>query len=553
MEPSLSFETRQANLKWLAAESVDLLVIGGGITGAGIARDAAMRGISTALIDKSDFGSGTSSISSRLVHGGLRYLEHRHWRLVFEASHERRVLLRIAPHLVWPRSFIFPIHEGCRVNRWTLAAGLWLYDLLAAFRNVRRHQMLGKRGIRRAEPLIRERGLQGGARYYDAQCDDARLTLANVRDAHRHGAKVSNYAAVERLELADGVVRGAHVVDLVSGDEFSIRAHVVVNATGPWTDQVAGVDPPATLHTTKGAHVLVPRSRIGNHEAVTMISPIDERVLFAVPWGDFTYLGTTETETDGSPDEIVVTAEDVVYLLRTANAFFPEARLTPADVVATWAGVRPLLKAGDDPNKASREHRIWADERGLLTIAGGKLTTYRRMAAQMADQVAARLHHIDGRPIPPRARTDRHPLPGGETGELEILIAAAENEGLSHDTAAHYVRTHGSETPAVVRLAQSNLRWTKPVVENLPTTWAQLIYAMRREMALTLGDLLVRRSHIFYEAPDHGLGNLAEIVDVAAEEMGWDEDRQRAEVAAYHEFVRRNEAFREELDESALD
>ena len=552
MEPSLSFETRQANLNRLAAESVDLLVIGGGITGAGIARDAAMRGISTALVDKSDFGSGTSSVSSRLVHGGLRYLEHRHWRLVFEASHERRTLLRIAPHLVWPRSFIFPIHEGCRVNRWTLAAGLWLYDLLAAFRNVRRHQMLGKRGIRRAEPLIRERGLQGGARYYDAQCDDARLTLANVRDAHRHGAKVINYAAVERLELADGVVRGAHIVDLVSGEESSIRAHVVVNATGPWTDQIAGIDPPTTLHTTKGSHVLVPRSRVGNHEAVTMISPIDGRVLFAVPWGDFTYLGTTETEMNGSLDEVRATAEDVVYLLRTANAFFPEARLTPADVVATWAGVRPLLKAGDDPNKASREHRIWADERGLLTIAGGKLTTYRRMAAQVADQVAARLHDIDGRPIPPRARTDRHPLPGGETGELQILIAAAENEGLSHDTAAHYVRMHGSETPAVIRLGQTNLRWAKPVVDHLPTTWAQLIYAMRREMALTLGDLLVRRSHIFYESPDHGLGHLAEIVDVAAGEMGWDEDRKRAEVAAYQEFVRLNEAFREDLDEDAV-
>lgn len=552
MEPSLSFETRQANLKSLAAESVDLLIIGGGITGAGIARDAAMRGISTALIDKADFGSGTSSISSRLVHGGLRYLEHHHWRLVFEASHERRVLLKIAPHLVWPRSFIFPIHEGCRVNRWTLAAGLWLYDLMAAFRNVRRHQMLGKRGIRRAEPLIRERGLKGGARYYDAQCDDARLTLANIRDAHRHGAKVANYAQAERLELADGMVRGAHVVDLVSGEEIPIRAHVVVNATGPWTDEVAGIDPPTTLHTTKGAHVLVPRSRIGNHEAVTMISPIDGRVLFAVPWGDFTYLGTTETESDGPPDDLRVTAEDVVYLLRTANAFFPEARLTPADVVATWAGVRPLLKAGNDPNAASREHRIWADDRGLLTIAGGKLTTYRKMAAQMADRVAARLHDIDGRPIPPRARTDRLALPGGETSALEILIAAAESEGLSHDTATHYVRMHGSETPAVIRLGQSNPQWARPVQDNLPTTWAQLIYAMRREMALTLSDLLVRRTHIFYEAPEHGIESVEEVADLAAQEMGWDENRRRAELGAYHELIRRNDAFRDDLDEGAL-
>ncbi len=555
MDTPLSYETRQANLQQLADESVDLLVIGGGITGAGIARDAAMRGISTALVDKADFGSGTSSISSRLVHGGLRYLEHRHWRLVFEASQERRVLLRIAPHLVWPRSFIFPIHDGCRVNRWTLLAGLWLYDLLAAFRNVRRHQMLGKRGILRAEPLIRERGLKGGARYYDAQCDDARLTLANVRDAHRHGAIVANYAQVERLELADGAVRGAHVVDLVTGEEISIRAKVVVNATGPWTDEVAGIPASTpTLHPTKGAHLLVPRSKIGNNEAVTMISPIDDRVLFAVPWGNLTYLGTTETEMEASPDETRATAEDVVYLLRTANAFFPEARLTPGDVQATWAGLRPLLPLGDpdNPGATSREHRILEDSRGLLSIVGGKLTTFRRMAAQVTDRVANRLRSVDGRPLPPRARTDRHPLPGGETQELDILIAAAEDEGLSKAAAEHYVRTHGSETPAVIRLAQTKPRLATPVIATHPATWAQLLHAMRREMALTLGDLLVRRTHLFYEAPDHALAVVEDVADLAAQEMGWDEDRRRAELAAYHELARRNNAFRDELEDQDL-
>ena len=205
----------------MAEEPVDLLVIGGGVTGAGIARDAAMRGIRTALIDKGDFGSGTSSRSSRLVHGGLRYLEHGHFRLVFESSRERRVLRKIAPHLVWPRSFLFPVYPGGRVSRWKLEAGLWLYDLLALFRNVRRHRMLSKRAMLRAEPGLRSRGLTGGARYFDAQCDDARLALANARDAHRHGASVANYAAVERLEIADGRVRGAHVTDLVTGTEHA--------------------------------------------------------------------------------------------------------------------------------------------------------------------------------------------------------------------------------------------------------------------------------------------------------------------------------------------
>jgi glycerol-3-phosphate dehydrogenase len=211
----------------MATGPIDLLVIGAGITGAGIARDAAMRGIRTAVIDKGDFASGTSSHSSRLVHGGLRYLEHRHFGLVFEASRERHVLLKIAPHLVWPQSFLFPIHEGARVSRLKLAAGLWLYDVLAIFRNVRRHRVLTRKAMKRAEPRLKDRGLKGGARYYDAQCDDARLTLATVRSAHRHGALAANYLEVEQLDIADGRVRGAVVTDLVTGRECTLHAQIV--------------------------------------------------------------------------------------------------------------------------------------------------------------------------------------------------------------------------------------------------------------------------------------------------------------------------------------
>ena len=221
MDAPFSHQTRTVTLQTLAAEPVELLVIGGGVTGAGIARDAAMRGIRTALVDMSDFGSGTSSRSSRLIHGGLRYLEHGHLRLVFEACRERRILLRIAPHLVWPRSFLFPIHKGGRVSAWKLEAGLWLYDILALFRNVRVHRMLSKRALLQAEPGLRARDLQAGARYFDAQCDDARLALANVRDAHRHGALVANYAKVDHLDSAGGGIGGARITDLVTGDSSS--------------------------------------------------------------------------------------------------------------------------------------------------------------------------------------------------------------------------------------------------------------------------------------------------------------------------------------------
>ena len=551
VDTPFSYRVRAESLERLTTEPVDLLVIGAGITGAGIARDAAMRGVHTALVDKADFASATSSSSSRLIHGGLRYLEHRHLRLVFEASRERRILLRIAPHLVWPRSFIFPIHTGCRVKRWQLFAGLWLYDLLAAFRNVQRHEILGKRGVLRAEPQLRGRGLKGGARYYDAQCDDARLTLANVRDAHRHGATVANYARVERLDTADGTVGGAWVTDLVTGREHLVRAHVVVNATGPWTDEIGGTPGArSTLHPTKGAHVLVPSWRIGNREAVTLISPIDGRVLFVIPWRDFTYIGTTETEVEESPDDVRTTAEDVVYLLRTVNAFFPEARLTPDDVQATWAGLRPLVRLRDDedPNAVSREHVITRHGNGLVTIAGGKLTTYRKMAAEVVDTVVAQLHDMDGRPVPGPAPTDTEPLPGGETRDLDILIRTTEEDGFARAIAEHLVYSHGAETSAVLRLVHEDPELGNQVCSPHPTIWAQLVFAMRREMAVTLGDLLMRRTRLFHEAPRHALDVAEQVATLAGTEMQWDPDRTSAELAAYTAEVERNEAFRSELD-----
>jgi len=550
MDAPFSHLTRAAHLKSMAEETVDLLVIGGGVTGAGIARDAAMRGIRTALVDKGDFGSGTSSRSSRLVHGGLRYLEHGHFRLVFEASRERRILRKIAPHLVWPRSFLFPIYAGGKLSRWKLEAGLWLYDLLSLFRNVRRHQMLSKRAMQRAEPGLRSRGLKGGARYYDAQCDDARLALANARDAHRHGALVANYAAVERLETADGRVRGAHVTDLVTGTERAVRALVVVNATGPWSDELRASDgeTPA-LHTSKGAHVVVRRERLGNNEAVTFTSPIDGRVMFVVPWGDLTYVGTTETESYDGLDELRADADDVIYLLRSANAIFPEARLTFDDVLTTWAGVRPLLRqqGTDDPGAVSREHAILESSTGLISIVGGKLTTFRVMAAQVTDAVARRLHRIDGRPVADAAPTHKQPLPGGEMRDLDVLIEAIQAEGFPYATAAHLVHTYGSETPAVVRIAQSEPKFAEPVVTDHTTLWAELVYGMRREMAVTLGDLLARRSHLFYAAPERTLEQAPAIAQLAVEEMGWDGERRAAELRVYQHEVASSLSFREDL------
>jgi glycerol-3-phosphate dehydrogenase len=523
------------------AAPADLLVIGGGITGAGIARDAAMRGLRTVLVEQRDVAFGTSSRSSRLIHGGLRYLEEGDLRLVFEALRERRVLLAIAPHLVRPLPFTFPVHQGDRVPLWKLWAGIWVYDLLAAFRNVRWHRLLGKRGLLRREPMVRTRGLVGGVRYYDAQCDDARLTLATLRDAMRYGARVATYARVEALERADGRVSGAHLTDLLTGQTGTVRASVVVNATGPWCDRLRRLENPAAqplLRPTKGVHLLVRRERLGHSDAITLTSPIDGRVMFVLPWGDFSYIGTTDTDTDESPDQVAASPDDIVYLLRSANSAFPNARLSEADVLATWAGLRPLIapEGAMGASSVPREHLIVTGTGGMLSIAGGKLTTYRVMAAELVDQVVDRLA-TQGRNRPGRAPTHTEPLPGGEAQALEPLREPGLELGLAAATVQHLLHLYGTEAAAIYNLVREDRRLATPLSPGHPAIEAQVIQAVRRELACRVEDILVRRLHLRYEVPDHGQAAARRVAELMGAELGWDEATVAAETARYVDEV----------------
>jgi glycerol-3-phosphate dehydrogenase len=538
----------------MAAEPVDVLVVGGGITGAGIARDAALRGFRTAVVDKGDFASGTSSHSSRLIHGGLRYLEQYEFHLVREASHERRVLLQMAPHLVRPLQFVLPSYRGARVPAWRLRAGLWLYDLLAGFRNAGLHRWLGRKATLRLEPGLRDKDLQGAALYFDAQTDDARLTLATMRAAAQAGALVASHASVTALLKPDGRIRGAAVRDVLSGQEYGVRALVVVNATGPWSDELRRLEAPDAaplLRLTRGAHVAVPRQRMGHVRAMTLTSPLDGRVMFVLPWGDLSYIGTTDTDDDTAPDDVRATGEDVVYLLRSANWFFPTARLSPRDVVATWAGLRPLLRADGAgavaPSATSREHRLVEGPGGLLTIAGGKLTTYRLMAREVVDRVAARLSALDGRPRAARPRTDRLPLPGGETADLEGLVKAATERGARESTARYLVGAYGSEAAAVLNVVERDRALGQPIVVGRPELWAEVTHAMEREMALRLSDMLIRRLHLFYATRDQALSAAGVVADRMAAALGWDAARRDAELGDYEKQVARSRAFAEEV------
>jgi glycerol-3-phosphate dehydrogenase len=538
LEQAFSAATRRTDLDAVAAQPVDLLVIGGGITGAGIARDAAMRGFSTVLVDAGDYARGTSSRSSRLVHGGLRYLEHGWLRLVFESSRERAILLRIAPHLVRPTPFLFPVHAASRVGRWTIGAGLWLYDALSLGRNVHAHRSLSRTGVRRLEPALRDQDLKGGAVYWDAQCDDARLTLATVRSAHRHGARAANYAAVVGLEKASGRVRGAVVQDRVTGQRRILHAHVVVNATGPWTDAVRRLDEPSAarlLRPTKGAHAVVRRSRLGHTEALTLTSPLDGRVMFVLPWGDFSIIGTTDTDATEVLDEPLADADDITYLLRSANAYFPNARLHLNDVVSAWAGYRPLLDAPEatSPAAVPREHRIVEGTSGLITIAGGKLTTYRAMAAEVVDLVGRRLRAVDGRPLARNAATDKEALPGGEVADLDLLARDLTDEGLDERLAPALVSRYGSEAVAVANLVRREPALRTRIVAGLPVIAAEVVHQARREMAMTVADVMVRRTHLYHTHPGQAADSASAVARLLGRELGWSDKETEEQGQAY--------------------
>jgi glycerol-3-phosphate dehydrogenase len=529
---------RTETIAALGGRVFDVLVIGGGITGCAIARDAALRGLSVALVEKNDFASGTSSRSSRLIHGGVRYLEHGHVHLVFESSGERHRLLRLAPHLVRPLAFTWPVYAGARIPRWKLGAGLLLYDALSLFRNVERHKRLSRSAVLAREPRLRSDGLVGGAQYFDAATNDARLTLANAIGAAETRAVVLNHAGVEMLLKTDGRVSGATIRDEFQGTLIEVRAKVVVNATGPWSDAIRSMDAPTdnawgTTRGSKGAHIAVPRERVGNNDALTLLSPTDQRVFFVLPAEQHAIIGTTDTYSSESPDTVRATNDDVRYLLDAANTFFPQAGLREEDVVSAWAGIRPLLPAASEtPGAVTREHAVTTSAGGLVTITGGKLTTYRVMAH---DVVAVVLQQLGAAPSADVAISS--PLPGGDFPSLQELIAKIDDATGDPTLAKHLATAYGARWTDVWKSIQEDgADW---ISEDLPYTTGELRYCVSREMAMTLGDLFIRRTHLAFETRDHGLGAAARSAAAIAPLFRWDAaDRARC-IGEYEREVER--------------
>ncbi|MBK9181162.1 MAG: glycerol-3-phosphate dehydrogenase/oxidase [Acidimicrobiales bacterium] len=540
-------------LRRLAEETFDVCVVGGGITGVGVALDAASRGLRTALVERDDFASGTSSKSSKLVHGGLRYLQQREFRLVYEALAERQVLRHTAPHLVRVLPFLIPVltRDGLMNAKLARALGsaMWMYDLTGGLRIGKLHKRISADQAEAHMPTLPRDRLAAGYLYYDAQADDARLTLAVARTAAiDHGAVVVNRAGLVGLHKdASGAIVAADVD--AGGERIRIRTRSVVNAAGVWADRVRTLDEgrdPDTIRPAKGIHITVPWQRIRNDIAVVVPVPSDKRSIFVVPWGDLTYIGTTDTDYDGSLDDPQCTPDDVAYLLRAMNHSLTEP-ISEADVVGTWAGLRPLVKSAATAKTAdlSRRHAVSRSAGGLITVTGGKLTTYRRMAADTVDLI------VDGLGRGGRSRTRKVRLRGAEGWET-IEAEGPSRLGLPPDLARHLASRYGSEARVIAAMLQADPALGAALVPGLPYVRAEAVYAARYEMSGSLDDVLSRRTRARLLARDASAAVADDVARLIAPDLGWSDADVAREVAAYRASVGA-ERRAGGLPESALD
>jgi glycerol-3-phosphate dehydrogenase len=552
-----TFPPRSERIAALEKGFFDLLVIGGGITGAAVARDAAARGLSVAIVERDDWASGTSWRSSKLVHGGLRYLKSGNLRLVFESLSERALLLRLAPHLVRPTDFLFPCFRHRGFSPLELELGLILYDLLALGRSPRWHRRLSREQVVLHERLLESADLSGGALYSDARTDDSRLTFENVLDAASLGATAVTRLEVEGLERDEaGALCGVRARDREGGRSLTVRARVVVNAGGPWGDSVRRLEEPgvpAVLRLDRGAHLTVPASRLRVSQAIAF--PLDDgRLLFAIPYGTVTLLGTTEQDHRGGPDDVAATGEDVSYLLEAGRKTFPAAALSPADIVSTFAGLRPLVRQpGRDLTETSREEAILVSEGGLVTVTGGKLTTHRRIAEKAVDRIGALLARKGIQTA--SSATRRRAFPGAPPSSMPEFIrsvleeSSRENPGLSEETAAHLARRYGSRARSVIGLTVEDRALGRPLCPGLPDIEAEVLFAARQEDARSLGDVFIRRMHLFWQAPDQGEGAMERAGDLLAVELGWSREERQASLDQYTQEVARSREWSTQIKE----
>ena len=542
------------------SETYDLVIVGGGITGAGVARDAVLRGLRVALIDKGDYASGTSSKSSKMIHGGLRYLEHGEIGLVFESVSERAVQSKVAPHLVQPMPFLVPIYKRNKPGLEIMNIGLWIYDTLALFRAPKLHKTFRGAKALELEPQLTPDGLTGALEYYDCVTDDARLVLENIIDAIERGADCRSYTEAVRLERgADGRVQAVVVRDLFTNAESTLATKAVIMAAGAWTDEAntkLEIDVGRQLlRRTKGVHLVFPREKLPLKRAVTLLSPVDGRVLFAIPWRGRTVIGTTDTDFEGSADDVHADAADAEYLCESLNIYFPNAEFRPEDVLSTWAGLRPLINQGDDEDESdvSREHEIFVRKDGIVIVAGGKLTTYRRMAKEVVRTAIKWLRkhdELDGRKLR-KPRTKKRALPGAVgladasvEGLEKLARKISEEHPIDLETAKHLTGVYGVRAHRVVELIEANDELGLRMQDDLPYVWAEVLFACTSDLARTVDDVLSRRVPLLLVGKQQGRDVVDRVADMMSAALGWTPEHRSEQLERYSRVVAETLDFR---------
>lgn len=546
-----SWRARRESLSKFSEKIFDILIIGGGITGAGLALDAAMRGLSVALVEKRDFAAGTSSRSTKLIHGGLRYLEHFDFALVREGLRERAILTKIAPRLAEPFPFVIPIYKNRRRNYdhpLKIRLGLWLYDLLAGRRNLARHRRLSRDEALSLAPQLDSQGLKGAFLYYDAVTNDSRLVIEVIKTARSRGAEVANYTRVVNfLKDKNEKIAGARLRDELTGDEIECRARIVINATGVWMEDTIRLDGRLAnalnkhVRPAKGIHLTISANRLRVNAAWLIPSLTSHRFYFVVPWQGRVNIGTTDTDYSGDKDHPRAEFSEVNEILGAINSYFPEARLEPSDVISSWAGLRPLIadpRAGAT-TEVSRKEEIIETTDGLISIGGGKLTTYRLMAEHGINLAAKRLKerfNIEAN----NASTEDVAI-GGALSRDELAIIGerlSQTENLPIETARHLLHTYGADYQRLIELMHEDEMLRERLIPGLPQVLAEIVYAARHEMAMALADVMTRRARLAMVAGEEAVKCATIIANIMARELGWNQheiERQIAQFAAEFE------------------
>ncbi|MCE4988614.1 glycerol-3-phosphate dehydrogenase/oxidase [Staphylococcus haemolyticus] len=520
---ALSTLNREVIKKNLQNEEYDVVIIGGGITGAGIALDASQRGMKVALVEMQDFAQGTSSRSTKLVHGGLRYLKQAQIKVVAETGKERAIVYENGPHVTTPEWMLLPMHKGGTFGKFTTNLGLTAYDRLAGVKKYERKKMLSKKQTLNKEPLVKKDGLKGGGYYVEYRTDDARLTIEVMKRAEENAAEILNHTkSTDFIYDSKSKVRGIEVQDLLTGEMYEINAKKVINAAGPWVDEVRKKDYTRNnkqLRLTKGVHVVIDQSKFPLRQAVYFDTEKDGRMIFAIPREGKAYVGTTDTFYDNDKTKPLTTQEDRDYLIDAINYMFPDVNVKDEDIESTWAGVRPLiLEDGKDPSEISRKDEIWEGKSGLLTIAGGKLTGYRHMALEIVDLLAKRLKQ-EYKLTFAECKTKHTPISGGDVGgsaNFESFVKRKVEEGkaigLQADVAKRLASKYGSNVDKLFNIAQ--IAQDKDL--NLPLElYVELVYSVQNEMVFKPTDFLIRRSGKLY----FNINEVKQYKDAVVEEL----------------------------------